>query len=144
MSDLAMVDTIVLVYRYDPSHPEKQSRAADLLRRGAEDGSLVLPYQALLEFVAATTRPRRGGAPPLLPQREAWREVAEFADLYEILYPDAESVPTAVSLMAVHGLSWFDAVLLAYADRHGLPLVYSEDFTDGRRYGHVRVVNPFA
>lgn len=143
MTELAALDTNVLVYRYDPTNPVKQQRAVELLRRGAQEGSLVVPFQAIVEFVSATIRPRRGGSPPLLPARDAWREAQDFADIYEILYPDADVLPAAVSLAAVHGLSWYDAMLLAYVERRGLSTLYSEDFVDGRRYGRVRVTNPF-
>ena len=58
----ALVDTNVLVYRYDSRFPEKQRAAFGLLRWGAEEGSLVVPHQAIVEFVAAATRPLwRGG-----------------------------------------------------------------------------------
>jgi predicted nucleic acid-binding protein len=144
MNEPAAVDTNVLVYRYDPSDPVKQSRATELLRRGAAEGSLVVPYQAVVEFVAATTRPRARGRPPLLTQRDAWREARELSDVFEVLYPDAETVPTAVSLAAVHGLAWFDALLLAYAERRAVTTLWSEDFEAGRRYGRVRTQNPFA
>ena len=33
---VALVDTNVLVYRFDPRFPEKQSRAGELLREGIE------------------------------------------------------------------------------------------------------------
>jgi predicted nucleic acid-binding protein len=36
----ALVDTNVLVYLFDPSHPVKQQRAADLIRLRSADGSL--------------------------------------------------------------------------------------------------------
>ena len=91
-----------------------------------------------------TIRPRRRGALPLFPPCDVWREAQDYADLYEILYPDADVVPAAASLAAVHGLSWYDALMLAYVERRGLATLYSEDFADGRRYGSVRVVNPFA
>ena len=144
MSESVAVDTNVLVYRYDPSHPRKQARAVEILRRGAEEGTLVVPFQALVEFVSATTRPRRSGLPPLLPPRDAWREVADFADIFEVLYADADVLPAAISLAAVHGLSWYDATLLAHTQCRGVPRLLSEDFEDGRRYGGVTVVNPFA
>src|SRR6185295_13423026 len=130
MSELAAVDANVLVYRYDPRDAEKQKRASELLRRGANDGSLVVPYQAIVEFVSATVRPRREGKPPLLPARDAWREAQDFADIYEIVYPDAETVPAAVALAAVHALSWYDALILAYVECRGLTTLYSEDFED--------------
>jgi predicted nucleic acid-binding protein len=45
---------------------------------------------------------------------------------------------------ATYQLPWFDAHLWAYAERFGIPEILSEDFQDGRRYGAVRIVNPFA
>lgn len=44
---------------------------------------------------------------------------------------------------AIYGLSWFDAQLWAYAEVYGLAEIWSEDFEHGRRYGTVRVVDPF-
>jgi predicted nucleic acid-binding protein len=70
----ALVDTNILVYRFDPRFPLKQERATELLRRGIEDESIVLPYQALVEFVAATTRPISGQASVQNPFRTSVHE----------------------------------------------------------------------
>ncbi len=56
----ALIDTNLLVYRYDRRFPAKQRIATDVLRRGIVSGSLRLPHQAIIEFVAAVTRPIRG------------------------------------------------------------------------------------
>ena len=61
-----LVDTNILVYRYDPRFPDKQSTARDLLRRGLAEDAVRIPHQALLEFVAVVTRVR-AGSKPLLP-----------------------------------------------------------------------------
>ncbi len=55
----ALVDTNVLVSRYDARFPDKQAIASRLLRDGLANEALVLPHQALVEFVAATTRTMR-------------------------------------------------------------------------------------
>ena len=57
----ALVDTNILVYRFDPRFPEKQRRAESLLREGIAADSIRVPHQALLEFVAATTKAGRPG-----------------------------------------------------------------------------------
>lgn len=138
----ALVDTNVLVYRFDPRFPEKQERAARLLETGVQPGSLSLPHQALVEFVAATTRPLpRVG--PLLSRDEAREEVESMLLTFDVLYPDAALLRSALRGMAAYGLSWFDAHLWAYAEHFGCPILYSEDFQHGRVYGSVRVVNPF-
>jgi hypothetical protein len=55
----ALVDTNVLVYRFDDSFAGKQKIATELLRRGIVQDSVRLPHHAI-EFVAAVTRPIRG------------------------------------------------------------------------------------
>jgi len=138
----ALVDTNVLVYRFDPRFPEKQERADRLLRQGIADDTLRLPHQALLEFVSATTRPLPEGAPLLTPE-EARREAEELLSQFQVLYPTDALVRTALRGAAAYQLSWFDAHLWAYAEHYGLAELYSEDFQHDRLYGSVRVVNPF-
>jgi toxin ParE1/3/4 len=53
----------ILVYRFDSRFPRKQAIAAKLLRRGIAENSLRVPHQAIVEFVAAVTHPRRDGTP---------------------------------------------------------------------------------
>ena len=138
----ALVDTNVLVYRFDPRFPEKQARATDLLRQGIAAGTLRLPHQAIVEFVAAVTRPLDGT--PLLPIEEARREAEDLLSQFEVLYPTDALVRTALRGAAAYRLSWFDAHLWAYAEHYGLAELWSEDFQHDRLYGTVRVINPFA
>ena len=138
----ALVDTNVLVYRFDGRFPGKQRRASEVLRRGIADDSLRLPHQAILEFFAAVIRPLKDGK-PILTFPEAIRETESLLSQFVILYPDEEVLRIALRGMATYQLSWFDAHLWAYAECHGLPEILSEDFQDGRMYGKVRIVNPF-
>jgi predicted nucleic acid-binding protein len=139
----ALVDTNILVYRFDPRFPEKQARATALLRAGIADDSLRVPHQALIEFVVATTRPlTRHGASILSPDA-ARREIEEMLVQFEVLYPDEEVVRVAIRGAATYQLSWFDANIWAYAERFGLETLWSEDFEDGRFYGRVRTRDPF-
>ena len=118
--------------------------ARDLLRQGLEDQELVLPHQAILEFVAATTRPRADfGGEPLLARSVAYREAESLVRDFTILFPDEDVLITALRAVSGLGLSWYDAHLWAYAEVNGLPEILSEDFEHGRHYGHVRVVDPF-
>lgn len=139
----ALVDTNVLVYRFDPRDPRKQQIAETLLRSGIADGSLRLPHQAVIEFVAAATR-SSGPGTPLLPADEARREAEELLSQFDVAYPNEATVRLALRGWATYGLSWFDAHLWAYAEHYGLEEILSEDFQDGRLYGTVRIVDPFA
>lgn len=138
----SLVDTNVLVYRFDPRFPEKQRRATALLRRGIADGSVRVPHQAIVEFVAAVTRPLDRGRPLLQPE-EARREAEEFLHQFEVLYPNEALVRLALRGAAAYQLPWFDAHLWAFAEYYGLEELASEDFQHGRLYGSVRAINPF-
>jgi len=139
----ALVDTNVLVYRFDPRSPDKQRVATEVLRNGIQSGGLCLAHQTLVEFVAATTRPLAGGA-PLLDLPGAARETEELLLQFDVLYPTEEVIRLALRGAATYQLSWFDAHLWAYAEHYGLGELLSEDFQHDRAYGTVRVVNPFA
>ena len=142
MIGAALVDTNILVYRHDPRIPDKQKVATALLRQGMVDNSLRIPHQAIVEFIAAVTRPISGAA-PLLPREEALREGEELLVQFPVLYPDEAVVRTALRGAAAYQLSWFDAHLWAYAECNGLAELLSEDFQHGRWYGTVQVRNPF-
>ncbi|MDX2154118.1 MAG: PIN domain-containing protein [Bryobacteraceae bacterium] len=112
-----------------------------LLRRGILDDSLRVPHQAILEFVAAVTRPIRGYT--ILPLQEALREAEEMLFQFPVLYPNEAIVRSAARACAAYQLNWFDAHLWAYAEHYGLSEILSEDLQHGRLYGPVRAVNPF-
>ncbi|HEX9728097.1 MAG TPA: PIN domain-containing protein [Gemmatimonadales bacterium] len=137
-----LIDTNVLVYRVDARYPEKQRIAAEVLRQGIADGTAFVPHQAIVEFVAATTRPLGDGA-CLLDPAAARREAEEFLLQFEVLYPNEAVLRLALRGAAAYQLSWFDAHLWAYAEHYATDELLSEDFQHGRTYGTVRVRNPF-
>jgi predicted nucleic acid-binding protein len=138
----ALVDTSVLVYRFDPRFPRKQALAIDLLRHGLAEDSIRLPHQAIVEFVAVVTRPLDRSR-PLLSPTEARQEAEDLLRQFVVLYPTEALLRTAVRGWGTYGFSWFDAHLWAYAEEFGLDELYSEDFEHGRVYGTVHAIDPF-
>jgi predicted nucleic acid-binding protein len=138
-----LVDTNVLVYRHDARSPAKRAVATRLLRKGIESGEARLAHQAIVEFVAATTRPITPAGRPLLEPRDAREEAESLLAQFPILYPNEPILRLALRGAAAYGLSWFDAHMWAYAEFTGLSEIFSEDFQHDRVYGTVRAVNPF-
>ncbi len=139
-----LVDTNLLVYAYDPRDPDKQRVALRTLERGLIDDLLVLPHQAVVEFVAAVTRPQRDlDDRPLLTRTVALREAEDLMSQFPMLYPGEAVLRTALRGALTYQLSWFDAHLWAYAEVHGVDEILSEDCEHGRLYGTVRVRDPF-
>ena len=137
----ALIDTTVLVHRFDSRFPEKQKKAAAILRRGITDNSLRIPHQAVIEFVAASTRVIQGYQ--ILTQDEALREAEELLKQFPVLYPNEAMLRQAFRGCAAYHLNWFDSHLWAYAEHYGLEEILSEDLQHDRLYGSVRVINPF-
>lgn len=138
----SLIDTNILVYRFDPRFSEKQKVASDLLRDGLKKDSIRIPHQALVEFMAVVSRIQAGNQ-PLLPPDDARRETEEFLTQFTVLYPNSLVLRTALRGAATYHLSWFDAHLWAYAEHYCLEEIVSEDFEHGRMYGTVRIRNPF-
>jgi len=138
----ALVDTSVLVYRFDPRFPHQQEVATEILRRGLIEDSVRVPHQAIVEFLAAVARPLAQGE-PLLSVLDAVREAEEMLSQFVILFPDEALLRTALRGAVAYRLPWFDAHLWAYAEHYGLSELLSEDFQHDRLYGSVRAVNPF-
>lgn len=130
-------DTNVLVYTDDGDAAEKRRRALDLIARARRGGTGVVSTQSLQEYFVAATRKLDVAA------TVARRKVELFARLNLVLL-DLSDVLAATDLHIVHGLSFWDALIIAAAKRAGCRVVYSEDLHAGASFEGVEIVNPFA
>ena len=137
----ALVDTNILVYRFDNRFPRKQKIATEILLRGIAEDSVRLPHQAMVEFVAVVTRQIHGHS--ILQLADALREAEELLYQFPVLYPNKAILHNAIRGCAAYRLNWFDAHLWAYAEYYGLGEILTEDLQHDRLYGTVRIVNPF-
>jgi predicted nucleic acid-binding protein len=140
----SLIDTNILVYRFDPRDPEKQRIAREFLLAAHEADTLFVPHQALSEFIAAVTRPRPDlDGKPIMNRETALVRVERMLLQFKIVWPDQHVFRTAFEGFQSGRLSWYDAHLWAHAEANGIPELVSEDFEHGKYYGHVRAVNPF-
>jgi len=137
-----LVDTNILVYCYDPREPSKREAAREVVRLGSAANQIILAHQVLVEFVSVVTA-SRATRPAFLPREEARRQAEDFLNEFPVLYPNEAVFRMALMGMAAYQFQWYDAHLWAYAEHYGVPELLSEDFEHGRRYGTVRVRNPF-
>jgi predicted nucleic acid-binding protein len=140
-SPRALVDTNIIIYAYDRDDPAKHAVALALLERLSNQGGLVFSAQVFNEFCSVMMRPSRAArlAPNqlsiVLRELEATGDVVPITPALAFLALDA---------MPRHGLSFWDALIWAAAADNGIPVLYTEDFQDGRDIEGVRFVNPFA
>ncbi len=122
----SLVDTNILVYRFDDRFADKQRIATGILRRGILEDSVRLPHQ---EF--SNSRPRHPK------QTDALREAEELLKEFPILYPNEAILRKAMRGCAAYQLSWFDAHIWAYAEHYGLEEILTKDLEHDRLYGTV-------
>jgi predicted nucleic acid-binding protein len=67
----------------------------------------------------------------------------DLLDEYPIVAVDGHLVRTAILHARRYQISYWDAALIAAAERLGAPVLYTEDLNHDQTYGSVRVVNPF-
>lgn len=136
---VCLVDTNVLVYAYDRSAPQKQHRAFGVLDRLHQTRSGALSAQVLGEFFYVLTRKL---TPPFRPDF-AGERVDRLLGSWPVLPLTGPVVREAVRGTVEHKLSYYDAQIWAVAHLNQLPVVLSEDFTDGAVIDGVRFLNPF-
>lgn len=138
MSGSVFVDTNVFVYLFDSDEPDKQDEARKLLGRLSRDATIVVSTQVLQEFYVAVTRKL---AEPLTPRQalDATRGLAA----YHAVQVDPPMIFAAIQLHEEETTSFWDALIIRAALESGCELLFSEDMQHGRRFGNLRVENPF-
>jgi len=130
------LDTNVLVYaalaRF--SAPAKYERA----RLVMAETNFGLSAQVLQEFFVNVTR--KADRPLSTDQALEWIDGLTDRPCVAV---DRELVVEAVGISERYQIHYWDAALVAAAERLDAPLLYSEDLNHGQIYGRVRVENPF-
>ena len=132
------IDTHLWVYRLDRREPDKSRQTGKWLRQVARDHEIVVSTQVLIEFRSVLTR-KFTPAMSVNDTRSALNALASF----EVVSTDANLVLDAHELAAAEQLSWFDALIAEAAIRTRCEVLFSEDFSHGRRLGPLKVCNPF-
>lgn len=130
------LDTNLLVYSVDNTAGVRHQLAREIVDR-AVDSECWLTLQALGEFYVAVTR--KGMMPPA----DAAAQAADWLELFPTIAASAAAVRVALGIVAVGRASYWDAVLVATAAEAGCAVVLTEDMSDGRVLGGLRIHNPF-
>lgn len=138
MSDRYFVDTNILMYAHDATAGEKHQKAKALVEKLWETRSGVVSTQVLQELAVNL---RRKAKKPL--DTRSTRDVVSDYLAWQVVVNGGDSILEALDLEARYQVSFWDALVIQAAQASGAETVYSEDLSDGQRYGGVRVSNPF-
>jgi predicted nucleic acid-binding protein len=140
MSVELIVDTNVLVYAFDVDEGQKCTRAREVLRQLRTRGSAALTTQVLGEFYSVVVR----RFPAVMSSVVAARHTAQWGSTFAVYDTSHAVVEEALRGVVRYGFSYYDAQIWACARLNQIPVILSEDFSDGATIEGVRFVNPFA
>ncbi len=116
--------------------PAKQKRAVELVAEHRRARTGVVSLQVLQEYFVTITRKLNVDA------RIARRKV-ELLSEFDVAVPEVADILAAIDLHRLHGISFWDALIVRSAQQAGCGVLFSEDMQATREIDGVRIVNPF-
>lgn len=137
----ALVDTNVLCYAFDAGEPEKRAAAGGLLARVFKrEEQLVVSVQNLAEFSVVVREKLEHPLPDEMVTRFI-EDILSF-DGWTIVQYNAGTITRAIGISRVHGIHFWDALLVATMQEQGIDTIWSEDSHFSKIPG-LTVKNPF-
>lgn len=134
---MTFIDSNVFLYAIDTSVSAKQKKARGIV---ADAFAVRAPYcisaQVLAESSSVAIR-KLGIKTPLL------LSLLSEMGMISRLAIDNALVSRAVEIQEIYGIQYYDAQIVAAAERLGCDTVLTEDLNDGQLYCGVMAVNPF-
>ena len=132
------VDSNVLIYGRDFSHPDKQRRASVWMAELWRSKRGRLSFQVLTEFYVNVTRKLRPGL-----DEETARQDVRALLTWKPIGLNQRVLEQAWHTQERYHFGFWDALIVAAAQVEGCRYLLTEDLQDGQEIGSVLVVNPF-
>lgn len=139
MSAKYFIDTNVLVYSFDDSHPAKKARSEEIIWDALQTGSGIISTQVVQEFLNVATH--KFATP--MKSDDARMYLRLVLNPLCRVYPEIAQYDNCLELHAETGYSFYDSLILSAAIQGGCEILYSEDLQDHQQVRGVRIENPY-
>ena len=129
------IDTNILVYAEGVGDTIKVERCLELIQR-LPISSTVIPVQVLGELTRVLH------AKAKWPYEAIKTSLATWSDTFRTADTTQNALSLAIELGASHGISIWDAIIMAVARESSCQILLSEDLQDGFHWAGLTVVNP--
>ena len=135
---MTFLDSNILVYTVDKADPRKHELAVDILEEAISNPSAFrISTQVLSEYACVLIRKLKFTSTRVL-------QLMHNLEAIPVVTVDTPLVRRAVEIQHLAGIQFYDAQIVAAAERAGCGTVYSEDLNPGETYAGVRAIDPFA
>jgi len=137
MTEIVFVDTNILIYAFDADAAHKHEIAKEILKNLWEQKTGAISMQVLQEFYNNVTRKI---TTPL--SQELARIIVRHYSQWCIQTTPAE-INQAFQIEDRHHVSFWDALIIAAAEKAGAAHILTEDLNHGQIIEGIRIENPF-
>lgn len=137
--ETVVIDSNILVYTFDLTDKVKHEKARKLLAEIQQSpANYVACLQNIREFASVLIRKN-----PKIKESELY----EYLDIIQnslnkVLNDNEEDVRKAVELNLSKGIPFWDGLLIATIERHGIKQIYTENVKDFQKCKTVTALNP--
>ncbi len=121
----------------DQASPAKQRRALELLAEHRRQSTGVVSLQVLQEYFVTVTRKLNVDA-------RVGRRKVELLSEFDVAMPDVADILEAIGLHRLHGINFWDALIVRSAKQAGCSILLSEDMQGQGEIDGIQIVNPFS
>jgi predicted nucleic acid-binding protein len=132
---MVFIDTNVWVYALSAQDHEKKKVAVDLIAKSYRDDVICVSSQVLKEFANFAFRKTAKSAVEI-------NAMLSKIGSYTFVADTRELVADGVTGKEAWQVGFYDALMIAAANKAGCSTIFTEDLNNGK-YGKVTAVNPF-
>jgi len=133
---MVFIDTNVWVYALSSQDHAKKNVAVELIAKTYRDDMICVSSQVLKEFANFAFRKTRKSAAEI-------NSMLSRIGSYTFVADTRELVADGVAGKEKWHVSFYDALMIAAANKAGCSTILTEDLNNGQKYGNVVAVNPF-
>lgn len=130
------VDTNIFVYTLDKKDEIKQKKARRILKRIVELHRPVISTQVIKEFFVVAINKLRA-------DHFIVKNIIHNFRNMEVITNDLELIEQAIDISVISQITFWDALVVAAAEKANCEFIFSEDLNPGQTYRGVMVINPF-
>ena len=133
---MVFIDTNIWVYALSAQNHAKKKVAVDLIAKSYREDVICVSSQVLKEFANFAFKKTTKSAAEI-------NAMLSKIGSYTFVADTKELVADGVIGKEMWRVGFYDALMIAAANKAGCSTIFTEDLNDGQKYGNVTAINPF-
>ncbi len=133
---MVFIDTNVWVYALSAQNHAKKKVAVNLIAKSYRDDVICVSSQVLKEFANFAFKKTTKSAAEI-------NAMLTKIGSYSFVADTKELIADGVIGKETWQVGFYDALMIAAANKAGCSTIFTEDLNNGQKYGNVTAVNPF-